>query len=227
MEASAWIYSTFFLRLYDFIVLTLANNLGWRCSTGKTLLPFYQKHLGESAHLEIGVGTGFYPAASIRALSKTKLITLVDLNPNTLAFAKERLTKAGYKGKVETVEHNVFTPLPPDMRGKYDSVALYYLFHCLPGAFPKKAADIFRTVIPALAPGGVVYGSTVLAQGVQHTWLGTRMIRLYNKKGVFGNAADSEEGLRGALGEMFEEYELQVVGVVALFHARKPKPVQV
>lgn len=226
MEASASVYTTFALRLYDLIVLAVSNTFAWRCRTGAVQLPFYQQHLAEGAHLEVGVGTGYYPAASARALAKTKVVTLLDLNPNTLVYAKHRLAKAGYKGEVDALEHNIFTPLPQNLRGRYDSIALFYVFHCLPGPLRKKAVDVFRNVVPALAPGGVVYGTTILGEGVRHNWLGNRLLGLYNKKGIFGNREDSEEGLRDALGALFEEYEVRVVGVVALFVGRRPKPAQ-
>ncbi|PIL35016.1 hypothetical protein GSI_02803 [Ganoderma sinense ZZ0214-1] len=228
MEPSASIYTTFNLRLYDFVVLVISNAFAWRCSTRSTLLPFYQKHTKESsAHLEVGSGTGYYPAtaASSGALSKTRLITLCDLNPNTLAYSKSRIASAGYRGSIETLEHNIFHPLAQDVRGKYDSIALYYLLHCLPGSFPQKATDVFATVVPALAPNGVLFGATILGKGVEHNWFGSRLMGLYNKKGMFGNTGDSEEGLKEALGEAFEESEVTIVGVVALFEARKPRGV--
>lgn len=224
MDPSATIYTKLMLRLYDLIVLVLSNALAWRCSTRGTLLPFYQQHIGESAHLEIGVGTGYYPAASRARLAKLKTLTFLDLNPNTLAHAQCRLASGGFRGpQVAAVEQSVFDPLPADMRAKYDSVALFYLFHCLPGAFPKKGAYVFARVAPVLAPGGVVFGSTILGQGVEHNWLGGRLMKWHNGTGVFSNSEDGEKGLREALEDAFEEYEVRVVGVVALFSARGPR----
>ncbi|RPD54872.1 S-adenosyl-L-methionine dependent methyltransferase [Lentinus tigrinus ALCF2SS1-6] len=225
MEASASIYNKFGLSIYDILVLTISNIFAWRCQTGDVLLPFYKQHIGQSAHLEIGVGTGYYPAASVQTLAKTKVVTLLDLNPNTLVMAQQRLAYAGYKGEIELIEHNIFQPLPTNMGGKYESVALFYVFHCLPGSLPKKATDVFTVIAPVLSPGAVVYGATILGSGVSHNWLGTRLMGIYNKKGIFGNVADSEEGLREALRESFEQWEVRVVGVVGLFEARKPKGV--
>ncbi|KAI8970732.1 S-adenosyl-L-methionine dependent methyltransferase [Trametes punicea] len=223
LHPSASLYSHFVLRLYDFVVLTVSNRFAWRCPTRSTLLPFYQHHIGDRAHLEIGVGTGYYPAASAPRLAKLTLVSLLDLNPNTLAYARARLANAGYSGHIDTLQHDVFKPLPDSTRARYDSVALFYLFHCLPGAFPKKATDVFANIVPALAPGAVVYGATILGRGVAHNWLGTRLMALWNSKRVFGNTHDSEDGLRQALQETFDEYDLRVVGVVALFTARSPK----
>ncbi|KAI0357957.1 S-adenosyl-L-methionine dependent methyltransferase [Trametes cingulata] len=220
MDSSATAYTTFFLRVYDFLVLFVANTFAWRCPTRSTLLPFYKQHIGDHAHLDIGIGTGYYPAASAAELAKLKLLTLVDLNPNTLAHARARL---GTGPVVETVEQSVFEPFPEGMHGRYDSVALFHLFHCLPGAFPGKATAVFANVTPVLAPGGVVYGSTVLGKGVGHNWFGRRLIAFNNGKGVFSNLGDSEGALREGLGDVFEEYDVRVVGRVALFWGHRPK----
>ncbi|KAI0324711.1 S-adenosyl-L-methionine dependent methyltransferase [Cubamyces sp. BRFM 1775] len=223
MDPSATIYTKLMLRVYDFIVLNLSNRFAWRCSTPNTLIPFYQKHLGEHAHLEAGVGTGYYPAASVDKLSKTKLVTLLDLNPNTLAMAETRLSAAGYRGTIEAFERSIFDPLPESTHEKYDSVALYYIFHCLPGTFPEKADKVFQTVIPALAPGGVVFGSTILGKECDHNTLSRTMVKLYNEKGMFGNRDDTEADLRKSLEDNFHEYDLRVEGIVAIFSARNPK----
>ncbi|KAI9060711.1 S-adenosyl-L-methionine dependent methyltransferase [Trametes sanguinea] len=225
MDPSATIYTNLMLRIYDLLVLNLSNRFAWRCSTPNTLLPFYKKHLGDNAHLEVGVDTGYYPAASVSQLSKTKLVTLLDLNPNTLAMAETRLSAAGYRGAIETVERSIFDPLPESMRGRYDSVALLYVLHCLPGAFPQKADRVFKSIAPALAPGGVVFGSTILGRDVDHNWLSRTLVRVYNRKGMFGNLDDTEANLRKSLDRHFEEYDLSIEGIVAIFTARKPKAV--
>ena len=197
MERSASIYTTFNLRLYDFVVLVISNALAWRCSTRSVLLPFYGKHTKESsAHLEVGSGTGYYPAmaASSGALSKTRLMTLCDLNPDTLAYSNRRIAGVGYRGSIETIEHNIFQPLAQDMCGKYDSIALYYLLQCLPGSFPKKAIGVFANVAPALAPNGVLYGAIVLGEGVAHNWFGLQLMSLYNKSVFLGTLGIRRRG---------------------------------
>ncbi|KAL7278354.1 hypothetical protein ACG7TL_008330 [Trametes sanguinea] len=225
MDPSATIYTKLMLQIYDILVLNLSNRFAWRCSTPNILLPFYQQHLGDNAHLEVGVGTGYYPAASVSKLAKTKLVTLLDLNPNTLAMAETRLSTAGYRGAVEAVERSIFDPLPESMKGRYDSVALLYVLHCLPGVFPQKADKVFENITPALAPGGVVFGSTILGRDVDHNWLSRILVRMYNQKGMFGNLNDTEADLRQSLERYFEEYDLRMEGIVAIFTARKPRAV--
>lgn len=210
------------LRTYDFWVLYVTNNWIWRCRTRSVLLPFYQKHIGENAHLDVGVGTGYLPANAIARLAKTKSVTLLDLNPDTLRTSATRIRGAGYTGTVEKVNQSVFDPLPVALRGKFDSISTFYMLHCLPGSFPDKASHVLANLKAGLAPGGVLYGSTVLAKGVQHNCAGKVLMWLYNRMGSFGNLGDGLEDLEKALRVHFEEVDISSVGVVALFVARKP-----
>ncbi|EMD36126.1 hypothetical protein CERSUDRAFT_116040 [Gelatoporia subvermispora B] len=222
LDPSASAYNTWVLRLYDFWVLTVSNLFAWRCPTKSSLLPFFTKHLGGDAHLDIGVGTGFYPATAAPKLAKTKTLALMDLNPGTLAYAEARVRAAGYQGTIERVHRSVFDPLPESMRGRFDSVSLFYLFHCLPGSFPTKASHVLASVTPALAPGGVVYGATILGRAAPHNWFGRKLIEVYNRKGIFGNESDTKENLEKALRAAFEEVTIEQIGVVVLFSAQKP-----
>ncbi|OCH90742.1 S-adenosyl-L-methionine dependent methyltransferase [Obba rivulosa] len=226
LDPSASVYSSLVLRLYDLIVLTFSNFFAWRCSTHDILLPFFSQHIGADAHLDVGVGSGFYPAAAAPKLAKTKTLALMDLNPTTLAFAEARVRAAGYTGTVERAQQSVFDPLPASLRGRFDAVSLFYLLHCLPGSFPTKASHVLATVAPALAPGGVVYGATILGRDAPHNWLGHRLVRAYNDKGIFGNESDTRENLEKALRAAFEDVKVEQVGVVALFEARNPIPAQ-
>lgn len=223
MDPSASIYTKDFnLRVYDFLVLKFCNFFVWRCPTGSVLLPFFQEHLGVPVHLDVGVGSGYYPAASARALARTKTVALLDLNPATLHFTRARMSSAGYAGAIEDIEHSVFDPLPKHMHGRFDAISLFYVIHCLPGALPQKASAVFANLAPALALGGIVYGATILGKGanVHHNWLGRFFMRLWNSKGVFSNQDDTREGLEEALRASFAEYEVRQVGVVALFKAK-------
>ncbi|KAJ3556160.1 hypothetical protein NM688_g2177 [Phlebia brevispora] len=222
---SAKVYTPFLLRLYDFVVLWLSNRYAWRCSTGDVLLPFFKAHVGSQAHLDIGVGTGYYPSNAVGTLSNTKIVSLADLNPHTLQLAETRLRGAGYKGDLRTAEHDVFQPLPQSLGTQFDSISLFYLFHCLPGAFPEKGTDVLSRLAPVLARDGTLYGATILGKGVSHNWFGRRLMGLYNKKGIFGNTEDSVEGLTEALKHYFEEVDVKVIATVALFVAKRPRVV--
>lgn len=73
---------------------------------------------------------------------------------------------------------------------------------------------------PASGPSGVLFGSTILGRGVAHNLLGRRLMRLYNRKGIFSNVEDDEQGLERGLASQLTDVEIEVVGAVALFAAR-------
>jgi hypothetical protein len=136
---------------------------------------------------------------------------LLDLNPNSLATASRRIARY----RPERYRADVLKPLtisvPP-----FQSVALTYLLHCLPGGIAKKAVA-FDNLAPLLAPGGVVFGATLLSIGVERSAAARALMRLYNRKGVFSNMADSVQGLRAALDQRFRLVEIEIVGCAALF----------
>ncbi len=125
LHASAKYYNRFMLRVYDFFVLCLFNHFWWRCPTATMLLPFFKAHIGTDTHLRIGVGTGHYPVYSLDNLRTTR-------SPSRCTW---RPSGAGYAGELQTLEHDVFEPLPATLNGQFDSVLMFYLFHCLPGSF--------------------------------------------------------------------------------------------
>ena len=71
-----------------------------------------------------------------------------------------------------------------------------------------------------LAPGGVLFGASILGREVPHNAGGRALLKLYNAKGIFGNANDSPGDLRRTLEARFERVEIELVGCVALFVVR-------
>ncbi|PTB62349.1 S-adenosyl-L-methionine dependent methyltransferase [Trichoderma citrinoviride] len=102
-------YTPFLLKLYDLVVLTISNSYAWHCSTTAVQLPLFRSSLGRR-HLDVGVGTGYYPANALKASSSSaaaangngngnnktpcREIVLLDLNPNTLDLAAARIAAA-------------------------------------------------------------------------------------------------------------------------------------
>jgi hypothetical protein len=113
----------------------------------------------------------------------------------------------------------VLEPLPLG-DARFESVAANYLLHCLPGEVESKAATLAEHVRANLEPGGVLFGATILDRGVPHSRIGRRLLRVYNRKGIFANADDDEPGLRRGLASCLNEVQIEVVGAVALFAAR-------
>lgn len=208
--AGTAVYKGLVLRFYDLIV-SFNCRFMWRCPRSRMRQQYDESVAGK--HLDIGVADGVlldrcrFPVADPD-------ITLMDLNPRTLAAASQRLQR--YRPR--TRRANVLEPwgLPP---ASFDSVAMSFLLHCVPGSIPEKAVafDHARSV---LAPGGLLFGSTVLNGGVSHTRASRALIRRYSASGTFCNLEDDLGDLDAALAARFPAHRIDVVGAVALFSAR-------
>ena len=61
---------------------------------------------------------------------------------------------------------------------------------------------------------------TILGKGVPKNRFAGALLHAYNKRGIFSNREDSEEGLREALEGHFDRVSITVRGMVAIFTAR-------
>lgn len=215
-DKGAAIYSPLILKLYDWWVLGVSNRYAWRCSTKSVLLPFFRQHAGQR-HLDVGVGTGFYPARAM--LPASTGVTLMDLNPASLRAAQRRLKRSS----AQVVLHDVTNPLPGRVGRSLDTISLFYLLHCLPGTMAEKS-QVFGHLKWHLASDGVLYGATILGDDASHNGFGRRLMEIYNRKGIFGNRHDTRDGLELALRQHFARVDVRVEGKVALFEAREPIP---
>ncbi|MGX9979433.1 class I SAM-dependent methyltransferase [Methylobacterium fujisawaense] len=213
-QAGQAIYNPRTLQIYDLVVLRLSNPLIWRCPTAR-VLNLYDRHAG-SAHCDVGVGTGWY-LDRCRFPAPAPRIGLMDLNADSLAFAADRIARY----RPETYRVDVLGA-PATGIAPFDSIGMTYLLHCLPGDIAAKA-KAFDTVRPCLRDDGVVFGATILSGGVPTTAAARALMRVYNRKGVFSNGADTLPALRAALDQRFRSVEITVVGCVALFVAREPR----
>ncbi len=209
------VYAPWVLGIYDFYVLWLSNRLAWGC-TRERQLAHYEAHLG-ARHLDVGVGTGWYLDHARFPDTDDRELWLLDLNENSLGHTRARVARYAPRVVVGDVLGEVDLP-----RRHFDSIGMNYLVHCLPGEMSEKARA-FATLADALADDGGFFGSTILNADVEHNAFGRALIRIYNRKGIFGNARDDAEGLRRALREAFDEVNVTVEGTVALFSARVPR----
>lgn len=205
------VYTPGMLRAYDTVVVRLSNSLVWRCPA-TVILDQYQRHVS-ARHLDVGPGTGFYLDRCRFPMADPR-ITLLDANPAVLRFAGARLAR------YRPVEHAADVLKPVDLRpASFDSIALSYVLHCLPGTIASKAV-VFDHLLPLLSSGGVLFGTTIVRDRVDNP-LGRMLMRVYNRKGIFANLGDDLEGLRRELAARFgDRFEIRVRGAVALFSAR-------
>ena len=96
------------------------------------------------------------------------------------------------------------------------------MIHCLPGPLSRKSRAI-ANVAAVLAPDGVLFGASILGTAGRHTRLARNLLYANNRRGVFDNLGDTEEGLREILAASFERVELETVGSFAIFAATKPR----
>jgi SAM-dependent methyltransferase len=203
------VYSRGMLLAYDTLVVRLSNTLVWRCPAAE-IRALYARHL-TSVHLDVGPGTGYY-LDHCRMPDRLRL-TLLDANPQVLSYAGERLRR--YRPAVHTADVLKPISLPP---GSFRSIGLSYVLHCVPGDIAAKAV-LLDNLSPLLEPGGVVFGATILGEPDRHNAAGRALMRIYNRKGIFANTADTLDDLDRALAGRFARYELTVTGTVALFAA--------
>jgi SAM-dependent methyltransferase len=207
----AAIYNPATLRAYDLYVHGFSNALIWGCPT-RELHDLYRRN-ASGRHLDVGVGTGYF-LDRCRWPTPTPRIVLLDLNAHALRYTRERIRRYD----PVAVRGNVLEPLQVP-EAPFDSIALLYVLHCLPGDLATKSA-VFRNLGRLLTPGGVLFGATVLGQGVRPGWIARVLLALYNRRGIFSNRTDSRSRLGEALDGHFERVEIRERGCVALFEAR-------
>jgi len=138
----------------------------------------------------------------------------MDMNPNSLAVTAARLDR--YRPRA--VQGNALEPWPV-ASASFESVALSHLVHCLPGSIPEKAA-VFEQARAVRAPGGTLFGATILGRGVELSGPARLMLAASNRRGVLSNRDDDPADLDAVRGHVSDAHELRIRGAVALFAAR-------
>ena len=205
-------YTRLLLTLYDPIVIGVIARVVWRVPP-EPLLNLYRTNIRDR-HLDVGPGTGY--SIDHSGLPDGSRVTIVDPNTTVLRHASRRLRRLD----ITAVEADVLKPLP--VEGPFESAALTFVIHCLPGPLSRKAIAV-ANVAAVLAPTGVLFGASVLGTSGKHTWLGRRVLSAFNRRGAFDNLDDSEAGLLEILEASFMNVELHTVGSIAIFTARGPR----
>ena len=208
VEDGQAVYSKFVLSIYDLWVLWISNRFIWKCPTYK-LLEFFNKYVTTN-HLDIGVGSGYF-LDHCRFPSGTIRLGLMDLNRNSLEVTGKRVNRY----KPEMYRLNVLETIGQEIE-PFDSISLNYLFHCLPGRLSEKLV-VLDNVDHLLNDNGIVFGSTILQQGVKRSCFAKQLMNLYNRKGVFCNKLDDIEDLNQFLLKKYTSCQIIVEGCVDLF----------
>jgi SAM-dependent methyltransferase len=198
------------LRIYDTLVLRLFCPLVWGCGIGP-MRRLYDRSVGRR-HLDVGPGTGYF-VDKTRWRVKDPEITLLDLNTECLTVSARRLARF----TPETCQANLLDPLPlpPD---HFDSVGLNLVLHCIPGGWEEKGI-IFEHLAKVVRPGGRIFGTTILAEGVPMNAVTHRALLEQHERGNFQNQGDDPDGLRRQLRRYLPDHQLVIKGTTALFRA--------
>jgi SAM-dependent methyltransferase len=205
-------YTPLFLRIYDPVILGFFTRVIWRCPTTR-MVEGYRRHVGHR-HLDVGPGTGYFLERA--GLPDGSPVTILDPNVHVLDHATRRLQRLD----ITAIEADVCKPLPVD--APFDSAALNGVIHCLPGPLSRKAVAV-ANVAAVLAPTGVLFGASILGTSGPQTWLSRRALAANNRRGIFDNLEDTQDGLGEILAASFEQVELETVGSMAIFAATNPR----
>jgi ubiquinone/menaquinone biosynthesis C-methylase UbiE len=214
-EAGQAVYSPLLLRVYDLYVLGFTSRMIWGCPAPR-LVAHYDANVG-ARHLDVGVGTGYFLDRCRFPVEKPEVV-LMDMNRNSLDSAARRIARYA----PEVVVADVLKP-PPFEAGRFDSIGLNYLLHCLPSDVEGGKWKAFAQLAPLLRAGGVLFGATVLCEGLERNLAQRKLMGAYQRKGIFDNGTDSLAKLEAGLREQFEVVDVQLSGVVGVFSARQPK----
>ncbi len=211
VESGQAVYTRRVLKVYDLAVLGASNRFIWKCPT-PAQLQHYERNVSAN-HLDVGVGSGFF-LDRCRFPSPTPRVALMDLNATALEFAAQRIARY----KPESYRRNVLEPVSIDAPA-FDSVAVNYLLHCLPGSMESKAV-VFDHLRPLMKTNAVLFGTTLLHRGVGRSGAARHLMALYNRKGIFSNQQDDLGTLGRELDRRFDDVRIEVVGCGALFSGR-------
>ena len=206
------VYTPDHLSDYD-VTIAFNSRFLWGYSRRK-LLQFYNKNISGN-HLEVGVATGYY-LDKCRFPVQNPQITLLDVNANSLEWTSSRIQRYRPKTKLASV----LEPISLESN-RFDSIGINYVLQCLPGTLAEKAMVAFKNLKPLMKEGAIIFGSTILGDGVKHNFLGRIVMNTYNGLGAFDNWEDKASDLEDALEANFSSYSVKVVGCTVLFTARK------
>ena len=211
VEAGHAFYTRRSLTMYDPAILGFFSRVAWKCPASR-VLEHYDRHVTAN-HLDVGVGSGYF-LDHCRFPDERPRLGLMDVNEACLEMTMCRVSRY----RPEVYRANVLAPIAFEAR-PFDSLALNYLLHCLPGALDTKGA-VFENLAPLVSPGGVVFGATLLHGGVHRNRLARHVMKRNNARGIFSNAGDDVDGLRLMLETHLVDAVIEIVGCVALFSGR-------
>lgn len=231
-------YTPFTLSLYGLYVIRISLPLIWGCSAKKHLGPLFSKNFSKR-HLDIGVGDGYFPTRALKEAGRKpecQHLTLVDLSEHSLAATKRRILSRYPEVDIRCILADAVKPFPDTLQNeRFDSASLFLVMHHMPTPTHLKTPAITNAK-NLLTREGTLTGCTVLGTDWEKTDQGYKMLnerpssrfvsfmlRFYNKRGMLDNLQEDPNVIERALQNEFEEVETEVVSMMFVFRARKPR----
>lgn len=213
---SRWmnLYNPVVLSLYDALIVHGTMPRVFHCPPGP-ILDDYRAYMSD-CHLEVGFGSGYFVRRACRERPKLPELSILDVNAGPLRRAERSLSELSpklYRGSVTEL-----CRIPP---GPFESIAIHGVLHCIDGSLEHKGSNVFSNLQRSLAPGGTLFGSTILADGVKTDRLSRVVQAFYNRIGAFDNHGDSLAGLKAAFEGASLRANVRVVGCFGIFSAVK------
>ena len=200
------------LFFYDFILYGIVSRFAWGSSTQR--LDAHYRACATSNHLEVGVGTG-YLLNRVVFESNQPRVALMDLSVACLERTRRKVARYAPAIYVQNLLEPIQECIPA-----FDSISINYVMHCIPGSFKEKGVALAH-LAPLLSSQGVLFGTTVLSDGVPKNLIARPAMWLLNLLVVFNNRKDNAQDLKACLAKNFQLLEFEVIGVTAYFSARK------
>lgn len=207
-------YSKLGLGVYDPLVMYGLLKHVWGCSP-QDLVDHYRKHV-TSNHADVGVGTG-YCLDRCGLDSPSPRLVLIDLQPNCLEYVARRIARY----RPQTYVRDVLQPIRDIPGGRFDSIALGGVLHCLAGDLRHKS-KVFD-ILASLGRGGTkIFGYTLVSDDVSSRSRRRLVHRLLNHLRVVDNSNDRLADLHRELAARFIGCRVEAIGCMALFSAIVP-----
>jgi hypothetical protein len=207
-------YTKLGLRVYDQLVMYLLLKHVWGCNPDD-LVDHYRQHV-TSNHADIGVGTG-YCLDRCGFDSPSPRLVLIDLQSNCLQYTARRLSR--YRPDIYV--RDVLQPLREIPGGRFDSIALGGVLHCLAGNLREKG-KAFDTIATLARSGTKIFSYSLVSDDVPLRTRSRVVHRLLNHLRVVDNSNDRLSDLRRELSTRFIDCRVEPIGCMALFSAVVP-----
>lgn len=211
---SVRIYTSIFLKIYDFLVLHIFGPYVWKCDV-RHFTALYERFLSDD-HADIGVGTGYFLDRCGGDVSAQK-ITLFDINTNCLNYSTKRLKRYSPKAYVQ----HALSPFPM-LEQEYSSICIGGLIHCLPGTMSTKC-QVFDSLQTIAKEQSQIFGYTLINAGMKKNFRAEFLMYMLNALKLINNKNDSLEDLTNEISKRYSEYSVTKVGCMAFFSASKRK----